>query len=167
MKMKMNDRTKLYYYAVVSSLLISQTVLAKETELANKVQACVKISQDIKRLSCFDQLKKKQNSTMLESKIVKLSAIQVDGFSKKHIKKTPEEEAKEIKSITLIISALSKTIRGQWKIMFKNGQKWQQKDTARIKLKQGDIVVLTKGVFTSVYLKKENTSRRIKVKRLK
>jgi hypothetical protein len=167
MKMKMKNRSKLAYHVIVVSLLISQTVLAKETDLADKLQACVQISQDTKRLSCFDQLTNKPKITMVDSKKAQLSAMQVDGFSKEHIKNTSEEEAEEIKSITLTISTLSKTIRGQWKITFENGQKWQQKDTARLKLTQGDTVVITKGMFGVVYMKKLNKNKRIKVKRLK
>ena len=120
----MKNKTKLAYYAIVTSLLMSQTVWAKEVELDDKVKACGNIVQDAARLVCFDQLTDIASST----KIVALTVIQVDEFSKSHIKKTDEEIAKEINSITLTISALSKTVHGQWKLTFKNGQKWLQKD---------------------------------------
>ena len=159
----MKNKTKLAYYAIVTSLLMSQTVWAKEVELDDKVKACGNIVQDAARLVCFDQLTDIASST----KIVALTVIQVDEFSKSHIKKTDEEIAKEINSITLTISALSKTVHGQWKLTFKNGQKWLQKDSGRLRLKEGDLVVITKGALGAVYLQKENTNKRIKVKRLK
>ena len=39
--------------------------------------------------------------------------------------------------------------------------------TKRLRLKEGDLVVITKGALGAVYLQKENTNKRIKVKRLK
>jgi hypothetical protein len=165
--MKMKNRTQLAYYAVVTSLLISQTVLAKETELSDKVQACSQMSQDTTRLACFDQLTHISNSTILAPKKTALTATQVDDFSKEHVQKTDEEKANEILSISSTISQLTKTSRGQWKLTFDNGQKWQQKDTAKLKLKQGDKVTLTKGALSAVFLQKENMNKRIKVKRLK
>ncbi|MFT5003340.1 MAG: hypothetical protein ACI952_001693, partial [Flavobacteriales bacterium] len=36
-----------------------------------------------------------------------------------------------------------------------------------LRLTQGDLVVITKGALGAVYLQKENTNKRIKVKRLK
>ncbi|WP_232771432.1 hypothetical protein [Colwellia sp. 12G3] len=165
--MKMKSRTKLACYAVVSSLLISQSVLAKETELADKLQICGEISLDTARLSCFDQLIKKQSATIVEAETTEFSAAQVDDFSKDHIKKTAEEKTNELLSISLTISKLEMTTRGQWIITFNNGQKWQQKDATKLRLKQGDQVTLTKGALSSVFLQKENTNKRIKVKRLK
>lgn len=163
----MKNSAQLAYYAVVTSLLISQTVLAKETELSDKVQACSQMSQDKTRLACFDQLTHLSNSTILAPKKTTLTATQVDDFSKGHVKKTAEEVAKEINSITLTISKLSKTLHGQWKVTFNNDQRWQQTDGTKLKLKQGEQVILSKGAFSSVFLQKENTNKRIKVKRLK
>ena len=163
----MNNLSKLAYYLIVIGLLLTQTVLAKETELSSKIQGCAKISQDTVRLTCFDQLTNKDSGTPVEPEITYLTAKQVDSFSKEQVKKTSEELAKEINSITLTISKLTKTLHGQWKIIFENGQKWQQKDTVRLTLKQGDKVILTKGALSSVFLQKEKTNKRIRVKRLK
>ncbi len=163
----MSNITKLTYFAVVTSLLLSQTVLAKEESLSDSIQACVKISQDTARLTCFDQLTSKRSSTSVAPEITQLTVEQVDSFSKEQVKKTSEELANEINSITLTISKLSKTLYGQWKITFENGQKWQQKDKYKLSLKTGQRVILTKGALSSVFLQKENTNKRIKVKRLK
>jgi hypothetical protein len=163
----MKNRKKLVYYVIATSLLISQTVLAKGVALGDKVEVCSKISQDTARLVCFDQLTQVNNSPELVPQITAMTAAQVDDFSKSHVKKTDEEKAKEILSISLTISKLEKTVRGQWRLTFKNGQKWQQQDTAKLRLTQGDLVVITKGALGAVYLQKENTNKRIKVKRLK
>jgi len=165
----MTKSIKLTYFTVITSLLLSPTVLAKEENLSDRMQNCVKISQDKARLTCFDQLtsKSKSKTVSVESEATGLTAEQVDSFSKGQVKKTSEELANEINAITLTISKLSKTPYGQWKITFENGQKWQQKDNYKLSLKTGQRVVLTKGAITSVFLQKENTNKRIKVKRLK
>lgn len=163
----MKNSINFTYYAAVTSLLLSQTVLAKEDNLSDSIQGCVKISQDTARLACFDQLTDKRSTISVEPAITALTTQQVDSFSKEQVKKTREEQAKEITTITLTISELTKTMRGQWKVTFTNGQKWQQKDTVTLRLKKGDKVILTKGALSSVFLQKENTNKRIKVKRLK
>jgi small-conductance mechanosensitive channel len=174
----MNKITKLTYFAVVTSLL-SNTAIAEEASLTDRVQGCVKITQDTARLACFDQLIMKHNNQSIDlavtqlatprvdSEVTELTAQQIDSFSKEQVKKTAEESAKEINSITLTISKLSKTPYGQWKITFENGQKWKQKDNDKLSLKTGQRVILTKGSLKSVFLQKENTAKRIKVKRLK
>ena len=158
---------KLATCVVVFSCLLTKSVLAKETELAGQVQACGQISDSTARLACFDQLTTKQSSTRENPATIQLTAQQVDTFAKEHVEKTADEKANEILSISLTIRKLEKDVRGKWKISFDNGQKWQQKDTTKLKLKQGDKVILTKGALSSVFLRKENTNKRMKVKRLK
>jgi hypothetical protein len=167
----MKSIEKLTFCVLIGSLLLSQSVLANQTDLTAKVKDCSKVSDDQARLACFDQLIVKQDHKVQAptTKVLEkeLTAKQVDAFSKEQIKKTDKETANEIKSITLIISKLEKNPRGKWKITFDNGQKWQQKDSKGLKLNEGDTVILTKGALSSVFLQKENTSKRIKVKRLK
>lgn len=177
-KIKMNDIinkvTKLASYALVISLCMAQTALAKEAELADKVFACSQLSENQPRLSCFDALTS-SNRSIVETASKPVATEQsspsneqkIDAFGKEHVKKSTAELTKEINAITLTVSELTKTVRGKWKITFENGQQWQQKDTTTLKLQQGDQVTLTKGAFSSIFLQKEHTNRRIKVKRLK
>jgi hypothetical protein len=114
----------------------------------------------------------KTNTLIASTKLVDnqtkpLTAKQVDDFSKEKVKKTSEQIAAEVNTISLTISKLSKSLRGQWKIFFANGQQWQQKDNTNLRLKVGDEVQLSKGVLGSVFLKKDNTNKRILVTRLK
>jgi len=172
----MNYIEKLSYCAFVGCLLLPQTVSAKQADLAEKIKVCSEVSGNKARLSCFDKITAKQGAKVEVSKTTglkatglktELSAEQVDLFSKEQVEKTAEEKANEIKSISLTISKLEKTQRKQWKITFENGQKWLQKDTTKLKLKEGENVTLTKGALSSVFLIKENSNKRIKVKRLK
>jgi len=159
----MKSIEKLFFCALVGCLLLSKPVFAEQTDLAVKVKSCSKINDSQARLSCFDELSNKPSKTVQ----AELTTQQEDAFAKGHVKKTDEELAKEINSITLTISKVSKALRGELKITFSNGQKWLQKDGHKMKLKVGETVTLQKGALGSVYLKKANSKKRIKVKRLK
>ena len=165
--------TQLTCYAFVSYLFIVPIVSAKEAQLATKILTCSEITGNQSRLDCFDALTSNNNLVVGTAKPVAINNAslkaeqQVDDFAKEHVKKSTQELEKEVDSISVTVSKLSKTVRGQWQITFENGQKWQQKDSGTLSLKQGDEVILTKGAFSSVFLQKEDTNRRIKVKRLK
>ncbi|GAW95032.1 hypothetical protein [Colwellia marinimaniae] len=159
--------------ALISGLVFPLLAQGQTTNLAADIKVCRQISQDQARLTCFDALSQqklsvsKLASTSVTAGQVALTAEQIDAFAKEQVKKTTEELANEINSISLTISKLTKTPRGKWNIFFENGQKWQQKDTIKFKLKVGQQVILTKGALSAVFLQKENTNTRIKVKRLK
>jgi bacillopeptidase F (M6 metalloprotease family) len=168
----MNTVMKLACCAIVTSLLVMPAVLAKQISLSEKIDACGEISDNQLRLSCFDQLSNGniQVTKSVEPSIQKsaqLSNQQIDAFAKEQVKSSESEQAKVINSISATVDKLSQTVYGQWKITFKNGQKWQQKDTARFSLKVGQRVIITKGALSAIYLKKEGSNKRIKVKRLK
>jgi|GEM_PF-712906 len=91
----------------------------------------------------------------------------VDNFAKEHLQKTEQEQAQNLTEISATIEKIDKLIRGQYVIYLSNGQKWQQNDSARIRLKVGDTVVLSKAALGAIHLKKKNTNRTINVKRIK
>ena len=166
----MINTKNLILIVTLSVAALSPTIQAKD--LTAQLDTCSKVVADKARLKCFDQIvftkelpavigktQDQQSSTF--------TATQVDSFSKEQVTKTAEEKAKEIDSIVLTISKLKKVGRGQWKITFSNGQQWLQKDTTKLKLKVDEEVTLSKGALSSVFLQKENTNKRMKVKRLK
>lgn len=157
--------------------LTSSTVFADvNNSLVDGLSNCLNISNDGQRLVCFDQLAQNNvvalNSIKMSDKSVskieqvKLEeAKKIDDFSKEDLKKTEEEKGPD--SITATISNVKQLIRGQWVVYLESGQKWQQQDTAKIKLKVGDNIRLQKGSMGAVYLFKEGSHRNIRVKRLK
>lgn len=172
-KKAIKEITQLTCYVLISNLLIAPIVLANDVQLTTEILTCSKITDNESRLMCFDALSSHNNLMVgvAKSAVVEQATLnsvqQVDDFAKEHVKKTSKELEQEVDSITLTISQLNKTLRGKWKITFENGQKWQQNDSGTLSLKQGDEVTLTKGAFSSVFLQKADTNRRIKVKRLK
>lgn len=148
----------------------------KNDGLVDALASCSKISNDEQRLICFDELAPKYVtpptlmktsvvSTPLKVQIKSEEAKQIDKFSKDSLKKTKEEKGPD--SIIAIISKVKKLIRGQLVIYLENGQKWQQQDLVKMKLKVGDSVRLKKGSMGTVHLYKEGSHRNIRVKRLK
>ena len=162
--------------SVVFCLVSASAFAETKNDLANALSNCSKIAADNQRLICFDKLAANNaeplptavvsNDPVSSVKPIKLKAAKkVDDFSKHHLKKTKQEQG--LDSITAKISKLNKLIRGQWVIYLENGQKWQQKDDAKIKLALGDTVRLKKGSMGVVYLYKAGSHRNIRVKRLK
>jgi hypothetical protein len=135
---------------------------------------CAAISNNNIRLACFDKLVSRQEekpivrvTTVVSATVDKKSVQQknVDDFAKEHLKKSKADQGPS--SIFSTVTKVKQLLRGQWVIYLKNGQKWQQTDTARIKFKVGSKIRLDKGAMGAIYLYKEGSQRNIKVKRLK
>ncbi|MBU2869559.1 hypothetical protein [Colwellia sp. E2M01] len=141
----------IFFYLLVS--LYTHNGVADEISLNQQLVVCNKVIENSARLACFDEIAIQPNQIK-------------DNFAKEHLKKSDVERANEIKKVTLTISDLSKNPYGKWIIYFENQQKWQQKDSNQLSLKVGQRVTLTKGALSAIYLQKENTTKRIKVKRL-
>lgn len=180
------------FILVIAFFTMSFTTQASNTnKLSNALKKCVQIDDSQHRLTCYDNLsnssavisskkiaKKKvivtKKAKVLVEKVpsqpekksieITTKTINENNFGKEHLKKDPK---KEITKVNLIVAKVTKNAFKQLSIVFQNGQIWQQKDDIRLRLKTGDQVELTKGVFSVVYLKKINTSKRIKVKRIK
>lgn len=165
----------LYNVFCISCLFLSHVAYAQSININSQLLGCSEVSDNLARLTCFDDVVENNLAAKLDQKKQATSSVNnvavsnedIDAFGKEHLKKTTEEQAQEVTSITLTISALSKTAYGKWNISFVNGQKWQQKDSVKLSLNKGQRVVLTKGALSAVYLQKENSKKRIKVKRLK
>jgi len=170
---------RIYVFSLLSlfvGLASTDAIASINSALVDGLSSCMKVTNDTQRLDCFDQLAQK-SETPISSINVSDEAVSptkqvkseetkiIDDFSKDVLQKTEEEKGPV--SITATISKLKQLIRGQWVIYFENGQKWQQQDTIKIKLKVGDTVRLKKGSMETVYLFKEGSHRNMRVKRLK
>jgi len=169
----------------------SDTKLTGNSIAISTFQSCVNIGNDIARLACFDKLSNTlklknilasssvKSTTQVSSETLSKTTIPAaiattpvsisqkeSDFAKEHLKKTDTEKAKEVTSITTTVKKLKKLVRGQWVIYLENGQKWQQKDTTKMKLKVGDTIRLKKGAMSAVYLYKADSHKNIRVKRL-
>lgn len=159
----------------ISFYLASPVSHAKNnSDLLFNLTHCSTILSDKARLACFDMfVPDTAKQTVVTPTVIVSASVdnqltkqkQVDDFAKEHLKETKEEQGST--SLSATVGELKKSLRGQWIIYLENGQKWQQKDQASIKLTVGNKVRLEKGAMGSVYLYKEDSHRSIKVKRLK
>jgi hypothetical protein len=179
---KMNQTVIIY----LVTLMFPGLLQANETlNFQNKLKQCADIYNTEKRLACYDSLtqslqsKKSPVPNILtnnekyispvpktEELPVKVRSKQSDieeEFAKPQIK-TP---GYDVKNISLTISALKKNRSDEWIITFTNGQVWQQKDGLRLSLKVGLNIKISKGALGAYYLKKKESNKIIKVKRLK
>ncbi len=168
----MNFVVKLTCCIIFSLFLIVPPSEAKKLSLVEQVSTCSQITSNEARLSCFDKLTTNtgQVTQAIETSVQQanqLSTQQIDAFAKEQVKLDEAEQAQELTSISATVATLSKTVHGQWKMTFENGQKWLQKDSTKLSLKVGQQVVISKGALGAIYLKKANSNKRIKVKRLK
>lgn len=91
----------------------------------------------------------------------------VEEFGSENIESKPEQQVKELNQVIFTIKSLKKTARGQWNIIFNNGQLWKQASSDTIRLVVGNKVEVSKAALGSYKLKKVGSNRSIRVKRLK
>ncbi|QDP02721.1 hypothetical protein [Thalassotalea sp. PS06] len=80
-------------------------------------------------------------------------------------KKTEEE--KQVSEILSSITKASKQAHNKWVFTLANGQKWRTVEATSTSYKSGQDVVISRGMFNSFSLKKTDSNRTVKVKRVK
>lgn len=165
--------------SIVINLTASVSYAKSDSGLLLSLTDCATISNNNARLACFDKLAPKHvKQPIVDKPKAQVVAVvplidakksveqkNIDNFAKEHLKKSNAEEGPS--SLFSTVTKVKQLLRGQWVIDLKNGQKWQQTDTARIKFKIGNKIRLDKGAMGSIYLYKDGSQRNIKVKRLK
>lgn len=161
-----------------------------------EVQKCAKLINDNDRLACFDLwLASKQSlqntskidspateaaittaesNTLITEPIVPSPVAAVNNesepakeleqnFGNEHKKTQAEIDADHF---IFTIEKASKNPHGKWSLTFTNGQKWVSVSSGRVKLKSGQQVKISRGLFSSFSLTTKNSNRSIKVKRI-
>jgi len=184
---------------VICSLLVmtSNAIASDVANLTEKLQNCATLTEDRKRLTCFDNLalalkpkistvtetvKQQTAKTVEHKKATSTAAVasksipakqstheqaRIDSFGEEHLAKTQEQLEEEEKSVVFTVKSVEKNAHKQLIITFENGQRWKQSDSSYLSLRPGNRVELKKGVFDVVFLNKVDKGRKIKVKRIK
>ncbi|TPH15692.1 hypothetical protein [Litorilituus lipolyticus] len=180
--------------AIVLSSSVSIVYAADEQKLATSVKQCAQELDNFARLNCFDRLASQLKVSAKQAPkkhiqpakpeeiiapvskpkpVVKSEASATkpirneDNFAKAHLEKTAEEKAEEVTEITATVTKVTKLMRGQLKIALDNGQVWQQKDSGKLRLEEGQEILLETGALNAIYLKKVDENKRIRVRRVK
>lgn len=92
---------------------------------------------------------------------------QEQAFGANHIKSKNKDQTQQDKVFEFEVAEIKKDPLGKLKFYFTNGQRWKQSDTSRLNVKKGDHVILKEGFLGAIYLKKMNSNKKIRVKRVK
>jgi quercetin dioxygenase-like cupin family protein len=72
-----------------------------------------------------------------------------------------------VEQISAKVIEIQKAPYGELIITIEGGQVWRQKNRARFKLSEGEVITIERGALGSFFIGKEDTNRRIRVKRMK
>ncbi|TMO53117.1 hypothetical protein [Pseudoalteromonas phenolica] len=155
---------------ITSLLLLSTSSYASQVNV-QALEACSLVENDLKRLMCYDKIiagkniskPVQQTLNTTHPKVVEKSQVKVDEFGLERSKKAASKKLDEIHST---VNKLTKNPRGQHTFHLKNNQIWKQKGSDRFPVKEGDEIIIIRGVFDSFRMKKVGTNRTIQVKRV-
>lgn len=154
---------------------------AQATNIQESIATCAVEKDSLKRLLCYDEVAKKvatgsmkvtapviaapaaKSTTSAPKKSSEVfDAEESFGAERKYVE---EEQVNELK---FVIKSITKGPRGKIKATFENGQVWQQKDSDKYaNFSTGDKVIIKRGVFDAFYMRKIDSNRTIRVKRIK
>ncbi|MBH0048155.1 MULTISPECIES: hypothetical protein [unclassified Pseudoalteromonas] len=162
-------------------VLLSTPTFATQTELNTQaLQACSFIENDFNRLLCYDNTitgKSLTKPTITKTLtpptannvplVVAAAPMQAkaktDDFGLEH-KESQVEKETEIKAM---VTSVKEAAYGELIISLDNGQQWRQIGSDRMRLKENDTIVISRGAFNSFLLKQDGKNRSIRVKRTK
>lgn len=141
-----------------------------------QLRICSALSDNTKRLTCYDQMTQKvQSSIIIQEPIkthikkqikaqpIKSAEQRTAKFGAQHL----EKDVDEIEKIDLTIAKIEKSLRGLKIFHFTNGQVWKESSKKYFKVKKGDKVFIKKAVFGSFIIGTNKNNQITKVKRVK
>lgn len=182
-------KTRLLSVATLLCAFSSFNVFAES--IGDALEKCRNTDDSLKRLICYDKVAKSLNqfdgvdaqvNQLSEYKMAKTNA----GNSREQApSKRPDLPAKpakpanefglehkrdlasEASEITVTISSFDKNSRDKHTITFSDGSIWRQTDDTYLKLQEGQVVSIERGLFGAFFLSVEGLNKRMKVKRVK
>ena len=142
----------------------SATVSQLASDNAVEARKCIQVNDDKERLACFDKAFANMSAGVAESNSLPPEKSAVDAFGARHLDEKNEEKVEEIR---LTVEKVELNARKRQVFYFTNGQVWENKKSAKLRIKPGDIAVVSEGAFSAYYLAKENIRGRVRVKRIK
>jgi hypothetical protein len=152
---------------ILITVLIVFSIDSYGETLSNKLEQCAKVQDDLSRLSCFDRL------SLTAKYIVEIKEPPTQSQKESRFggdiveKKKRQKNGYNLEKVIYTVAKIKKSIRKKLTIYFENGQVWKQYDTITFRLNKEDKVEISTGMLGSFFLKKINTNRAIRVKRIK
>ncbi|NQZ81426.1 MAG: hypothetical protein HRT52_10470 [Colwellia sp.] len=153
-------------YAVISLYIVANFSIAATIPTPSLLK-CSEIKNDIQRLKCFDNTfitMTKSPQLVIKKDISSNNEILESTFGKTHLNTKEESAFNEIKSV---IKSAKRNKRNKWVLKLDNDQIWQEKSGDKMaRFKEGDNIIIKRGIMNTFKLKKIGTKRRISVKRI-
>lgn len=170
----------------VSCITFSGDLLAKD--IASALESCSKEQNSLKRLVCFDQIAK--NMRQYDGLEQRVASVRTEGVARvpansdvSTVNNNNNESSDvdsfglptpSMESVKMVDGKLMAVLQSVTKLAFDrhrfelaNGQIWEQTDSKGPVPKQGDNIIVEKGVLGAFFLKKADSNRRFRVKRIK
>ncbi|ATC99941.1 MULTISPECIES: type VI secretion system-associated protein TagO [Pseudoalteromonas] len=160
--------------SIVLFSLLTLPLSAQEIN-TQALKACSFIENDFQRLQCYDQVvagkeltaakannnkKAKPDSKRTSTNNENQAKPKKDNFGLEHKKLD-----KETDEITSVVVSVKKKPHGELMVTLENGHVWHQTGTEYFSVKEGETVIISRGLFNSFTMKVEGRNRGIKVKR--
>lgn len=169
---------------IIVSIIFGGALTITNVAHADQIQPfmdCTKITEDAKRLACFDVATKKLIdsgvATTVVEREVQSKEKQIANFGKRQLRESPvkkirekqkKQEEKILKTVKLTVVDIAYTTTKKFVLFMENGQIWKQKEEGRIRLPKGKFEVEIKKGMVGGYNMIVPTKRTlIRVKRLK
>ncbi|MBQ4827709.1 hypothetical protein J8L84_00290 [Alteromonas sp. MMG017] len=177
----MNKRALL----LLVSMLSSSAFLAQAETVGEALAKCSETKNSLQRLVCYDRVEKQVNRLSGTQAGIPIAmpnstpAVASERRREAPVSQTPAPKDEQfglehkVKTETLAdtfagkITKIAKTARGKFVLTFNNGSVWQQTTDTTLKVKEGETVIIERGLLGAFYLKKEGINKRMKVKRVK
>lgn len=130
--------------------------------------ACKKISDNMQRLACFDQIQPGDTPAPDQTAPVAVTAkpnqavLTEDDFGLEH--KAAVKDKLE-SSVPMVLKKLTKTPFGLQIFSFENGQVWRQVSKETFNTRLGNTYILERGSLNSFFLSEEGSNRKTRVRR--
>ncbi|MCQ8847731.1 hypothetical protein NQT74_03995 [Alteromonas stellipolaris] len=176
----MNKRALL----LLVSVLPFSAFLAQAETVGEALAKCSETKNSLQRLVCYDRVEKQVNRLSGTQAGIPVTPSNTPTVASERRREMPVNQAPapkdeqfglehKVKTETLAdtfagtVTKITKTARGKLILTFDNGSVWQQTTDTTLKVKEGETVLIERGLLGAFYLKKEGLNKRMKVKRVK
>lgn len=179
---------KSYAVPLLTALFAIGAFSAQAETVSEALQKCRNTDNSLKRLVCYDNVAKVMNQ--YEGADAQLS--QMAGLAPRYNNAQPTQRTMPAVGITnaqnpqnefglehkrdvseaasevaLTIKNISENVRGKKVLTFADGTVWQQTDETYLKIEEGQVVSIERGLLGAFFLSVEGLNKRMKVKRIK
>ncbi len=146
--------------------LVAKKQLVKKTHTPNKTtQSLAETKQEPTRATTTAVVTAEPVKIVAETATKTATASLAANFGLEHIK---SKEVRQFDHVEFVVKSAKLSLRKKWRLTLENGQVWHATElVSGVKFKQGDVVVIKRGILNAFYIKKKGSKRSVRVKRIK